>query len=134
MKLLLDTHILLWALADSDKLPAQARLLIEDPENTIYYSVVCPWEVEIKHLNHPNELTFGAEEVEKYCRTSGFVQLPVKVAHIAHLQQLQRPDDAQPHKDPFDKIMVCQAAVESMLFLTSDKKVAEYTEPCILKV
>lgn len=134
MKILLDTHILLWVLADSKQLPAQARLLVEDQENSIYYSIVSPWETEIKHLAHPDKLTFGAEAVERYCKESGFIQLPIKMQHINHLSQLGQVEDALPHKDPFDRIMVCQAAVEGMLFVTHDPKVASYSEPCILKV
>ena len=62
MKILLDTHILLWAVSNDVRLPAKARKLIENEENEIYYSLVSLWEVEIKHLAHPDAMTVSAED------------------------------------------------------------------------
>lgn len=134
MKLLLDTHVLLWALTDSARLPSQARTLIESPDNEIYYSVVSPWEVDIKHTLHPTQLAINAKQLAAFCEQSGFLQLPIKKEHVFHLSQLKRRKGAEPHKDPFDRIMLCQAAVEDMLFLTHDARISEYTEPCIFAV
>ena len=61
MKLLLDTHILLWALADDPHLPAKARKLIENPDNEVFYSIISPWEVEIKRMAHPKEMSIGVQ-------------------------------------------------------------------------
>ena len=134
MKLLLDTHILLWTLADDARLPDQARMLVENADNAIYYSIASLWGVETKHVAHPDKLAFGSQEVDAFCRQSGFRQLPIKMAHISALAALDRKEGAPPHKDPFDRIMVCQASVEGMLLVTSDEKVAGYANPCILKV
>ncbi|MBQ3374091.1 MAG: type II toxin-antitoxin system VapC family toxin [Anaerolineaceae bacterium] len=134
MKLLLDTHILLWALSDDPALPATARKMIINPENEIYYSIISPWEVEIKHLSHPEQMSIDAEKLTIYCREAGFFRLPVYEQHIMNLQKLQRPENAPVHKDPFDRIMICQAMEESMLFVTHDKLLGDYHEPCIYMV
>lgn len=134
MKILLDTHILLWALANDARLPSQARRLIEDRSNDIYYSIACPWEVQIKHDLHPDELTVDAHALAEYCKQAGFVQLPVKLEHICELSSLERREGARAHKDPFDRIMVCQASVEDMVLLTHDARIGEYIDPCVFVV
>lgn len=134
MKLLLDTHILLWALVNDPHLSPKARRLIEDRGNDIYYSIVSPWEVQIKHDLHPAELTVDARTLSGYCKKAGFFQLPVKLEHICALPNLERCDGAASHKDPFDRIMVCQATTENMLFLTHDGRIGEYTDSCVFTV
>lgn len=134
MKLLLDTHILLWALANDPRLPSKARRLIEDEGNDVYYSIVCPWEVQIKHELHPEALAVDARAVAEYCSEAGFVQLPVKLDHVCALPTLERREGAPAHKDPFDRIMVCQASVENMLFITHDARLGEYADPCVFTV
>ena len=78
MKILLDTHILLWAVSNDVRLPAKARKLIENEENEIYYSLVSLWEVEIMHLAHPDAMTVSAEELAEYCEQSGFQRILVR--------------------------------------------------------
>lgn len=134
MKLLLDTHILLWTLADDAHLSEKARELLENGENDIYYSIASIWEIQMKCLSHPGQMDFTAEQVFHYCEESGFYKLPVHETHIFHLRELRRAEHAPPHKDPFDKIMICQAAVENMLFVTHDHLIADYNEPCIYAV
>lgn len=134
MKLLLDTHILLWALVNDPCLTPKARRLIEDRSNDVYYSIASPWEVQIKHDLHPDELAIDARALEVYCTQAGYAQLPVKVSHICALSHLERSKGAASHKDPFDRIMVCQASVEGMLLLTHDGRIAEYTDPCVFAV
>ena len=134
MKLLLDTHILLWALTDDPRLPVKARKMIENPDNEIYYSIVSPWEVEIKRGAHPKEMPIGAQELVRFCIESGFQRLPVREEHICFLRTLHRPETAPPHHDPFDRIMVCQCAVDNLVFLTHDSLIADYDEPCVFAV
>lgn len=134
MRLLLDTHILLWALSNDARLPGRARKLLENEENSIYYSIVSIWEVQMKRLAHPDRIDFTGEQVAEYCKSSGFYVVPVREKHIFYLKELRRPFAAPPHKDPFDKIMICQAAVENMLFLTHDHLLPDYNEPCIYAV
>lgn len=134
MKLLLDTHILLWALTDDARLPVKARKLIEDVDNDICYSVVSPWEVQLKHDLHPDKLAIGAREFAGYCEQSGFRQLPIRLQHVFGLETLEREDGAGVHKDPFDRILVCQASAEKMLLVTHDARIGEYLEPCVFVV
>lgn len=75
MRILLDTHILLWALSNDARLPKKARELIVDKENEIYYSVISLCEVEIKHLAHPDMMPVSAEEISGYCEQSGYKQI-----------------------------------------------------------
>lgn len=87
MRILLDTHILLWALSNDDKLPEKARELIIDEENEIYYSVISLWEVEIKHLAHPDIMPVSAEEIFGYCKQSGYNQIIIKENHIFNMRK-----------------------------------------------
>ena len=134
MKILLDTHILLWTLADDPKLPIKARKMIENPDNGVFYSIVSPWEVEIKRNAHPKEMPIGAQELIQFCIESGFQRLPVREEHIYYLHKLHRAEGTPPHHDPFDRIMVCQCIAENLVFLTHDSLIAGYDEPCIFVV
>lgn len=134
MKVLADTHILLWALSNDARLPEKAAKLIENEENEIYYSIVSLWEVEIKRLAHPELMPLGAKQFAEYCEMSGFHRISVKEKHIFALESLKREEKAPPHKDPFDRMLICQASTENMLFVTHDSLIAGYEEPCILTV
>lgn len=68
MKLLLDTHILLWALTGDKKLPEEADKMINSADNVIFYSIISVWETAIKHMRHPEQLAVTPHELEKYCR------------------------------------------------------------------
>ena len=133
MKILLDTHILLWALQDSEELPKSARYMIADPDNEIYYSLASLWEVQIKHMSHPKEMSLDAKQLEEYCRESGYHLLSIRSEDIQYLTKLSAPSGFG-HKDPFDRIMICQAVVDDMLFMTRDKQIVKYEEPCIFGV
>lgn len=134
MKILLDTHILLWAISNDVRLPDKARKLIENEENEIYYSIVSLWEVEIKHLAHPGAMPVSAEELAEYCEQSGFQRILIREKHVFALAGLQREESAPPHKDPFDRMLICQAATNNMMFVTHDSLMSGYSEPCILVV
>ncbi|MGL6199663.1 MAG: type II toxin-antitoxin system VapC family toxin [Lachnospiraceae bacterium] len=115
MKVLLDTHILLWAISNDVRLSEKVRKLIENEENEIYYSIVSLWEVEIKHLLHSEAMPVSAEELAEYCEQSGFQRM-VREKHIFALACLKREEDAPPHKDPFDRML----STENMIFVTHD--------------
>ena len=134
MKILLDTHILLWVLSNDAKLSEKARKLVENEENEIYYSIVSLWEVELKRLAHPEAMPVCAKELAEYCEQSGFQRILVMEKHIYALAGLKREENALPHKDPFDLMLLCQAATENMLFVTHDSLIPGYCEPCILAV
>ena len=134
MKVLLDTHIILWALIDSEKLPLKARELITDNSNEIYFSLASAWEVAIKHLNHPDRIPVSETEFLNYCKQAGYSQLIVSEKHILNLKTLHRPENAPKHNDPFDRILVAQAKSENMIFITHDSLIPYYNESCILSV
>ncbi len=134
MKILLDTHIILWAISNDPRLPEKARKLIENEENEIYYSIVSLWEVEIKHLLHSKAMPISAEQLAEYCEQSGFQRILIREKHVYALEGLRREEHAPPHKDPFDRMLVCQASSENMIFVTHDSLIPGYTEPCILAV
>ena len=69
-----------------------------------------------------------------YCEASGFSQLPISWRHMRKLETIERPAGTVPHNDPFDRIMPAQAKADGLLLLTHDVRIAEYGEPCVLRV
>ena len=134
MRLLLDTHILIWATLEDRRLPSIARELINDEDNMLFYSAVAMWEVAIRHAKRPDKLTVSAPDLMEFAAESGFYCLPLEERHTFLLDGLRYPASAPPHNDPFDRIMICQAKHEGMLFLTHDALVAHYEEPCVFYV
>ena len=135
MNLLLDTHIVLWAIGDNPKLSDKARELIMDPDNTIYFSSVSTWEVMMKH-NAPNSnLSITAQEFISYCEEAGFFPLNMVNKHVVTASQLYTTEaDKYNHKDPFDRLLLAQAKSENYSFLTHDSKLDYYNEKCVIKV
>ena len=134
MNLLLDTHVLIWALNEDQRLSEKARELILDPDNAIYYSSVSIWEVAIKHAIHPENVTFTGNELSQYCQEAGFLSVEIRDSHVFALETISRPDDAPPHHDPFDRMLIAQAKAENMSFLTHDSLLPYYNEKCIISV
>ena len=112
MNILLDTHILLWHLADNPKLSFEASNLIENEANQKFFSIVSLWEIEIKRNIGKLEITQPIETL----LPKEIVILPLKINHIAHLKNL-----AFHHKDPFDRILISQAIVEGFNVMTDDE-------------
>ncbi|MBQ9390041.1 MAG: type II toxin-antitoxin system VapC family toxin [Synergistaceae bacterium] len=135
MRILLDTHILLWAVTEDKKFPAKADVLINNPENEIFYSSISIWEAAIKRLKHPDNIAdLSSEELTELCDDAEFQELYLKAGHVSSLETLSRSEDAPPHNDPFDRILIAQAKSENMLFLTHDDTLSYYNEPCIICV
>lgn len=134
MNLLLDTHIAIWALNDDPALSDKARDLILDPDNTIYYSTVSVWEVLLKHSRHPDNIPFNEKDFSEGCKESGYVPLGLADKHILAVHTLTRADDAKEHNDPFDRLLLAQAKVENLSFLTHDELIPGYEEKCIIPV
>lgn len=134
MNILLDSHVLLWALTDDARLSQKARDHIMDPDNFIFYSAASVWELSVKHTLYPESVVFTAEELIRFCDEAGFDALDVSVEHVLLLDTLKRPEDAPRHKDPFDRILIAQAKAEGMLFLTHDALLLYYNEKCIIPV
>ena len=134
MNLLLDTHLLIWALNEDPRLPEQAKEMILDPDNAIYYSTASIWEVSIKHTNHPDNVSFTGKELSQYCREAGFLPVEMRDKHVYALETLSRAEGAPPHRDPFDRMLIAQAKAENLSLLTHDALLPYYMEPCIISV
>lgn len=134
MRVLLDTHIILWALENNSKLPEKARKIIGDERNQIYYSTASVWEIAIKHMARPDKMLIDGRAFSEKCMESGFEMLPVYDRHVYGLETLARPDNAPPHNDPFDRIMLAQAKVDELRFITHDSLIPYYNEECVLTV
>ncbi|MBI1896613.1 MAG: type II toxin-antitoxin system VapC family toxin [Acidobacteria bacterium] len=124
MRLLLDTHILLWWLAGDPALPAPARCLIQDPENTMFVSTVSLWEIWLKHSL--GKLRLPEDFEEKLARES-FENLPLTAAHTRGVALLPWH-----HRDPFDRMLIAQAQAERLNFLTADEIAAAYGDMVLL--
>ena len=133
MKLLLDTHMLLWSFSDDPMLSGKAVALIEDEDNVIYYSAASVWEIAIKHLHHPDRIMISPKRFLEYCRLSGFFPIPIKDEHILNIDSLDRPE-GMVHNDPFDQMLIAQAKSEGMKLVTHDGLIAKYSEDCIIHV
>lgn len=118
MRLLLDTHVIVWALEDPDRLAAGTRTAIETEENEVFVSVVSPWELAIKG---PREGLLLRDDLEAEADRRGFDLLPV---HFRHTE----PIGSMPyhHRDPFDRMLVAQAIIDGLTIVTSDSKMTEY--------
>jgi len=123
MRLLLDTHILLWALVEPDRLGAEARAMIEDPDNEVLFSAASIWEVAIKAgLGRP-DFPFDPHEVARGAVEAGFTELPVRADAAAQVASLPPH-----HRDPFDRLLVAQAMAGPLRLLTADPLLPPYSE------
>ena len=128
MNVLLDTHIAIWALAGSPKLPQRAVEIVEDPRNRIFVSDVSLWEVTMKHMAKPKGIALDAERFLKRCQEAGYQIQPLTSEAILACERLDLSAADGVHKDPFDRMLLSQAKVEGIGFLTSDQALATYGE------
>ena len=134
MNLLLDTHIAIWALNDDAALSQKARDLILDPDNSIYYSTVSVWEIMLKHARRPNNIPFNERDFVEGCKEAGFFPLTLADKHVLAVHTLSRPAWVKEHNDPFDRLLLSQAKVENLSFITHDELIFDYQEKCIISV
>ena len=134
MNILLDTHILIWALNEDPRLPEKARELILDENNAVYYSSVSIWEISIKHAVHPENVAFTGKELSQYCQEAGFLQVEMRDRHVFALETITRAEGAPPHHDPFARMLIAQAKAENLSFITHDSLLPYYEEKCITAV
>jgi PIN domain nuclease of toxin-antitoxin system len=128
MQILLDTHIVLWALADDPALSDEARALLSNERNRLWVSAVSIWEISIKHALGRGDMPLSGKDALGYCRIAGYRWLDVRPEHAAAVEDLPPI-----HADPFDRLLVAQALGEPMKLLTHDARVAQY-HPDILLV
>jgi PIN domain nuclease of toxin-antitoxin system len=119
VKLLLDTHALLWWMSDDDRLAGRARGLIADPANDVLVSVASLWEIVVKV--RVGKLTADIEEISVACEQGGFISLDIARGHLSVLSNL-----AMHHRDPFDHLLIAQAIAEDATFVSADQNARGY--------
>lgn len=124
MRVLLDTHILLWATANARLLSRLAREMIEDTANEPFFSSASIWEVSIKNAMGKPSFRVDPSLLLSSLLAAGYQELPVSSRHAIGVGALPAL-----HNDPFDRILVAQAIAEGPLLLTHDAKVAKYPGP-----
>lgn len=122
MKLLLDTHTFIWWDSEPAKLSPQALTLCQDRQNTLLFSVVSIWEMQIKLQLGKLRLALPLKEIiETQRQTNSIEILPVTLAHVLAMENLPAH-----HKDPFDRLLVAQAIVEEAVLVSGDPNIAKY--------
>ena len=135
MRILLDTHLLIWIHTNTQKLPKKVLQYIKNAENEIFFSSASIWETQIKYTKDKTTFPISGSILYHYCQQSGMKCLFVKPEHSFLLDTLSYSDKApRLHKDPFDRLLICQAKSENMLFLTHDELIPFYNESCIISV
>ena len=124
MKLLLDTHLLLWAAGAAKKLPRAARALIEDASNEPMFSAASLWEIAIKRGLGRDDFEADPRLLRRSLIDNGYGELAIASEHAVAVLDLPAI-----HKDPFDRMLVAQATVEGIMLLTADPLVAQYPGP-----
>ena len=123
MRLLIDTHILLWAIAEPRRIRKPVRTRLESPRNEVLFSAASIWEVTIKQQVGRMSLSVTTEDLVTAALEMGFVELPVTAAHAARVARLPLH-----HRDPFDRLLVSQAVAEPARLLTVDSVLGQYSE------
>ncbi len=124
MKLLLDTHLLLWVAGHPDRLSGEAHSLIANPENELLFSAASLWEVAIKRGLGRDDFKVDARLLRRGLLDNGYGELPIVSDHVVATEGLPTI-----HRDPFDRVLVAQATVEGITLLTTDSQIAKYPGP-----
>ena len=124
MKLLLDTHLLLWAAGHPNRLSKAARKLLDKAANELLFSAASIWEVAIKSSLGRSDFQVDPRLLRRGLLDNGYIELPILSDHVVALDSLPLI-----HKDPFDRLLVAQATVEGITLLTADSVVAQYPGP-----
>lgn len=127
MKLLLDTHILLWSAGEPDKLSDEARTLLLDTSNRLFFSAASMWEIVIKRGLGRDDFKVDPLRLLKQLVINGYEEVSVSSDHALAVEVLPSL-----HKDPFDRILIAQARTEGMLLLTADSQVSRYGDSIML--
>jgi PIN domain nuclease of toxin-antitoxin system len=122
-KLMLDTHVLLWAIGKSDELSPRMADCITDDKNEVYVSAVSLWEIALKYSLGKLIFDFEIEDIPKYCKQMGFYLIPLEPSEA--LSSLKLPYKEN-HKDPFDRMLICQCIMHNYTLISRDKKMKFY--------
>ena len=124
MRLLLDTHLLVWAMGSTERLPAGLAPMLEDPRNTPVFSVASLWELVIKQALGRPDFRVEPAMLRRALLDGGWQELPIQAQHalaVAALPPL--------HRDPFDRLLLGQATADGLLLITADQQLAAYPGP-----
>jgi len=124
LKILLDTHILLWAAGQPENLTANVRGLLDDPRNELIFSSASIWEIAIKSGLGRSDFQVDARNLRRELLDNGYLELPIASEHAVAIDCLPPI-----HKDPFDRLLIAQSMVEGITLLTADPLVAQYPAP-----
>jgi PIN domain nuclease of toxin-antitoxin system len=123
MRLLLDTHVLLWALSSPERLGKKARSAIEDASNDVMFSAASIWEIAVKWSLKRLDFKVAPDEILAVAIESGFDELPIRSTAAAQVAVLPAH-----HRDPFDRLLVAQAVMEPIILYTADPQLVVYSE------
>jgi len=125
MKLLLDTHTLLWAIGKTDELSARVIREIRDTNNEVLVSAVSLWEIALKHSIGKLLINFEIQDIPEYCGDMGFELIPLEPADAMSCPRLPQENG---HKDPFDRMLVCQCIKHEYVLVSREAKTEMYKE------
>ena len=135
MTILLDTHVIIWALTNDPQLSKQARVLLSDPDNMIVISAVSLWEIALKNEKAPHLCPYHEKEILDYCQRADYNVTDMKPRHVLAVRSLQvKPGRIIINHDPFDRMLLAQAKAENWRFLSHDRTFDNYDEKCIFKI
>jgi PIN domain nuclease of toxin-antitoxin system len=126
MRVLLDTHAIIWHVGLHSSLSEKAVFAIENPLNQVYISTVSLWEMALKISLRKLTLRRSVREIMATCQAAGAILLPVMPEHALAVETLPWH-----HRDPFDRMLIAQAAYEDLTLVTQDAKFAGYSVPCL---
>lgn len=128
MNYLLDTHVLLWFLTENcEHMSEHCQEVLLDEQNTLYFSKVSVWEMAIKYSLGKPDFDYNPQEIVNELLRLGFRVLDIDIAHLYAIVDL-----AWIHRDPFDRLLIVQAELEKMQFLTADSAILQYDKPFLL--
>lgn len=131
MNVLLDTHFILWFALGDERFPNDLREIVEDPANGVLASEVSALEIAIKHAKNPTAMPYSAGDFVKLCEEGGFDVRPLTREAIFAYEGLAFDKAGDLHKDPFDRLLICQAKAERLTLATHDRLLALYGEPSV---
>jgi PIN domain nuclease of toxin-antitoxin system len=127
MALLLDTHILLWAMDTPQRIPAHVRAMLANRGETVYFSAASIWEIAVKSALKKVDFDYRPDDIAETARRTGFTELPVTADHAARVADLPHH-----HRDPFDRLLIAQALLLPARFLTVDGLLVPYSDLVLL--
>jgi len=124
MHLLLDTHLLVWAMGSPQRLPQALTPMLEDPQNTLVFSLASLWELVIKKALGRPDIRVEPGVLRRALLQGGWQELAVEARHVLAVGQLPPL-----HRDPFDRLLLAQAQADGLILITADQQLAGYPAP-----